>query len=330
MTRVLALDVGGTNVRFAIAEVEPLAVTLGEHAHHPTKEFASFEQAILSERDWFTKLGVERCAIGVAGPVNDGVCKMSNLGWTLDSKALTKTLGMPTRVINDFEAIAFGVRYVPSDQRATLQEGTPNPLAPVAILGAGTGLGEALLLHGHKGERVMPTEGGHATLAPSDDEDAGFIAFARKKLNGGHVSVERALSGTGLTWIVEWMEQAGLGTPGEALRAAMKAGDPAAAIGKAGADGSDPVARAAVDRFVRFYGAEAGNLALKSIARGGVFVAGGIAPKMLSRIQEGFMRAFLDKGRMRPLLDAIPVHVILDGDVGLRGSAASALNDDDF
>jgi len=330
MTRVLALDLGGTNVRFAIAEVERLTVTLGEHAHLATKDFRSFDDALLSQRDWFTKHGVERCAIGVAGPVNEGVCHMTNLGWTLDSRALTQTLGMPTRVINDFEAIAFGVRYVPADQRVTLQEGTPNPLAPVAILGAGTGLGEALLLHGHKGERVMPTEGGHATLAPSDDRDAGFIAFARKKLHGGHVSVERALSGTGLTWIVEWMEADGLGAPGDALRAAMKAGDPAAAIGKAGADGSDATARAAVDRFVRFYGAEAGNLALKSIARGGVFVAGGIAPKMIGRIREGFMPAFLDKGRMRPLLESIPVHVILDGDVGLRGSAASALNDDDF
>ncbi len=324
MTRVLALDVGGTNVRFAIATVEPHSVALGEHAHGAGRDFKTFEDALLAKRDWFTAHAVERISIAVAGPVSHGVCKMTNLGWTIDAAAIARAVGLPTRVLNDFEGIALGVRYVPADQRVTLLEGVPDPVAPVAILGAGTGLGQALLLHTEEGDQVLPTEGGHATLAPSDDEDSRFIAFMRKKLSGGHVSVERALSGSGLAAIVEWMEADGIGAPGDALRAAMKAGDPAAAIGIAGTKGTDPVARSAVDRFVRFYGAEAGNLALKTIARGGVYVAGGIAPKMIGRIQEGFARAFLDKGRMRPLLESIPVHVIMDGDVGLRGAAAAS------
>lgn len=324
MTRVLALDVGGTNVRLAVATVVGGSMTIEDHAHSPARDFSTFEAALLSHADWFRKHGVESAAIACAGPVANGVCHMTNLGWVIDAKAVERAIGIPTHVLNDFEANALGVRYVPHDQLATLQVGEPHVLAPVAILGAGTGLGEALLLHTEHGDRVMATEGGHATLAPFDDSDAPLIAFIRNKIGGGHVSVERVLSGSGLVSIFEWTVAARLATPGDALKERMKTTDHGAAIGEAGTKGTDPAARAAVERFVRFYGAEAGNLALKSIPRGGVYVAGGIAAKILPRVREGFLPAFLDKGRMRPLLETIPVHIILDGDVGLRGAAAAS------
>lgn len=321
--RVLALDVGGTNVRMTIAVVSSHTVTFEARARVATADHASLEAALEANRALFENAKIVRACVAVAGPVNDGICHMSNLGWTVGEKEITKVVGHPTRVINDFEAIARGVRYVPADKRVTLQEGLPDPVSPIAIVGAGTGLGEALLLHSERGDQVMPTEGGHATLAPVDDDDARLIARIRKHLGGGHVSVERVLQGAGMVAIFDWLVDEGVVTPTDALKAAIKAGDPAAAIGKAGTEGSDPAARAAVDRFVRFYGAEAGNLALKSLARGGVFVAGGIAPKILPRIQEGFMAPFLDKGRMRPVLEQIPVHVLTDDDVGMRGAAVT-------
>lgn len=324
MTRVLALDVGGTNVRLAIATLDGRAIRIDDLVQGPGRAHATFEDALLSRRSWWSAARVQRIAIACAGPVIDGVCHMTNLGWVVDARAIAGATGLPTRVINDFEAVALGVRFLPRENLAPLQAASADPNGVIAILGAGTGMGQALVVPGSGGDRVIPTEGGHATLAPVDDEDARFIAFARKKIGGGHVSVERALAGAGLVTIFEWIVAEGLASPGDPLRAAMTNGDPAGAIGAAGTAGTDPAARAAVDRFVRFYGSEAGNLALKSIPRGGVYIAGGIAPKILPRMREGFVPAFLDKGRMRTLLESIPVNVIDGGDVALRGSAAIA------
>lgn len=324
MTRVLALDVGGTNARLAIADVEPSAVTLVSRAHSPTRDFDSFDAALRSHAGWYGPHSVAAVAVACAGPVANGVCQMTNLGWTVDERAIAAAIGTPARVLNDFAGIALGARVVPKEELVTLQAGEPDRDAPIAILGAGTGLGEALVVPTREGDRVIATEGGHATLAPFDDDDAGLIAFIRAGMGGGHVSVERVLSGPGLLSIFEWMEASERITPGAALRAKMAEGDAPGAIGAAGTDGSDAGARAAVDRFVRFYGSEASNLALKSIPRGGLYVAGGIAAKILPRVREGFLAAFLEKGRMRPLLEKIPVHVILDGAVGLRGAAVAA------
>ncbi len=323
MTRVLALDVGGTNVRFSIARVKARSIVIEEQHRVPTKDYRRFEDAILAQQDWFTERGVERVSIACAGPVAKGVCKMSNLSWVVDARTLTKRLRLPTQVLNDFEAVGLGVRYVPADRLVTLQKGQPDARGPVAILGAGTGLGEALVLRTERGERVMPTEGGHATFAPVDDDDAGLIAFVRRKLGGGHVSVERVLSGQGLGNVFDWLVDSGRASPSDALRSALEGNDKAAVVGEAGTKGTDDAARMAVDRMVRIYGSEAGNLALKSIPTGGLYLAGGIAPKILPRLKKGFLGAFLDKGRMKPLLQKIPVHVITDGDVGLRGAAAA-------
>lgn len=325
MTRVLALDVGGTNVRFSIAEVGPSSIAITRKVVGASQGFPSIESAFEAHREIWAASGVARASIAMAGPVAGGIGHMTNVGWTVDADSLSRTLGMPVRVLNDFEAIARGVRFVPPEALVTLQAGTPDPSAPAAVIGAGTGLGEALLVPSERGDRVIATEGGHATLTAVDDDDAHFVAWVRAKLGGGHVSAERALSGRGLASIFEWMVQSGRAEPTEALREAIAAGDAGAAIGRAGTEGSNPAARAAVDRFVRFYGNEAGNLALKCIPRGGVFVAGGIAAKILPRMREGFLPAFLAHGRMRTLLAAIPVHVVTDGDVGLRGAAAAAI-----
>jgi glucokinase len=318
MSRILVADVGGTNARFAIATLGPDGIALSDSHTFPSASQPSLEAAALAYRARVPDVALARASIAIAGPVKDGVARVTNLPWVVEATKLSAALGVPARVMNDFEAIARGVRHVPASLRVTLQEGSTDARAPVAILGAGTGLGEALML----GDVVLPSEGGHASFAPNDDDEASLLAYTREKLGGGHVSVERLVSGMGLVTILGWLEATGRAQASEPTHAAMLAEDDAAVIGRVGTEGSDAACRMAVDRFVRLYGAEAGNLALKSLPRGGLYVAGGIAKKILPRLREGFLPAFLAKGRMRPLLEAIPVHVILDGDVGLRGAAS--------
>jgi glucokinase len=216
MTRVLALDVGGTNVRLAIALVDAGAITIESIVQGPGRAHATFDDALLSRRDWWASASVERIAIACAGPVVDGVCHMTNLGWVVDARAIAAATGLPTKVINDFEAVALGVRFLPRENLVTLQAGQPDAHGVIAILGAGTGMGQALVVPSASGDRVMPTEGGHATLSPVDDDDARFIAFVRRKIigqaspgpaaiGGAHVSIERALAGAGMVSIFEWL-----------------------------------------------------------------------------------------------------------------------------
>ncbi len=317
MKRILVADVGGTNARFAIATLGRGSVSLSDEHTVPSASQPSLEAAALAYRAR-VPVAIELASIAIAGPVKDNVAHVTNLPWVVDGAVLSSALGVATRVMNDFEAVARGVRLVPRELRATLQDGEHDEHGPVAILGAGTGLGEALLV----GDRVLATEGGHASFAPNDEEDASLLAFTRKKLAGGHVSVERLVSGMGLVTILEWLEATDRAHATAATHAAMATEDDAAVIGRTGTDGSDPACRIAVDRLVRLYGAEAGNLALKTLPHGGLFVAGGIAKKILPRLREGFLSAFVAKGRMRSVLETIPVHVILDGDVGLRGAAS--------
>jgi glucokinase len=317
MSRMLVADVGGTNARFAIATFEGGAISLSDSYTFASASQPSLEAAALAYRA-MVPTAIDRASIAIAGPVKDGVARVTNLPWIVETPKLSAALGVPSRLMNDFEAIARGVRLVPETLRETLQEGTYDASAPVAVIGAGTGLGEALIV----GDRVIATEGGHATFAPNDDDDASLLAYTRAKLSGGHVSTERLVCGRGLVTILSWMDETDRAHPSDATRAAMAAEGEAVVIGRAGTDGSDAACRMALDRFVRLYGAEAGNLALKSIPRGGLFIAGGIAKKILPRMREGFVPAFLAKGRMAPLLQTIPIHVILDGDVGLRGAGA--------
>ena len=314
---ILVADVGGTNARFAMATLDGGAVTLSDAHTFPSAGQPSLEAAALAYRA-LSGGPIDRASIAIAGPVRGGTARVTNLPWIVEADTLSRALGVEARLMNDFEAIARGVRLVPQALRVTLQAGTPEPRAPVAILGAGTGLGEALLV----GETVVATEGGHASFAPNDEEEVSLLAYARAAQSGGHVSVERLVSGTGLVTILAWLEATDRAHASEATRAAMALEDDAAVIGRAGTEGTDPACRMAVDRFVRLYGAEAGNLALKSLPHGGLFIAGGIAKKILPRLREGFMPALLSKGRMRAVLETIPVHVILDGDVGLRGAAS--------
>jgi len=330
---VLAGDVGGTKTLLAIAEVgeakgpaagPPIALRESQRYHsrqHPG--LASICRAFAEE------LGrplPEHAGFGVAGPVSGGRLHTTNLPWVIDESELAATLGIRSvRLVNDFHALAVGIASVEPHDLVALNEGVRDPSGPRALIGAGTGLGEAMAVVGLSGRReVLPTEGGHCSFAPCDDLQISILRFLMHRYE--HVSWERLVSGAGLVNIAEALADLdGVPLPRQlAATIQQRRGDAPSAITEAARAG-DALCRRALETFCSLYGSEAGNLALKSLATGGVFVAGGIAPKILPELQDGrFRAAYLAKGRMRSVLEAMPVHVVLDPNTTVLGAAALA------
>lgn len=325
-TRVLAGDIGGTKTILSLAEKS----SEGVFREIATTTFASGEHDDLEKPtaaflDGFGERPVA-AAFGVAGPVRNGCVRTTNLPWVVDANAVASTLGISrVVVINDFEATALGLATLKDDELRVLQEGLVRPEGPIAVLGAGTGLGEAILLPMGRDARVLPTEGGHASFAPRDEVEDELLRFCRRRFPE-HVSYERLLSGPGLETIHSFVLQAGLAESSEATLARLRTEDPGAVIGELGTTNQDAACARALTLFVSIYGSEAGNLALKTLPTGGLFVAGGIAPKILSALEYdgAFIRAFLAKGRMRKVLETIRVSVVLEPRVALRGARALA------
>ncbi len=324
--RVLSGDIGGTKTWLSVYEAEgdgPVRQTRIERC--PSADFpglAPMVRALLGSGD----LGIDRAAFGVAGPVVDDVCRATNLPWIIDGRALEKDLGIPrVRLLNDFHAIALGLSELAPDELVVLQEGTVDPDAPVALVGAGTGLGEAIVVPTPSGPRVLDSEGGHADFAPRNEDEIALLRFLLEQHH--RVSYERVLSGPGLGALYRFVVKAGLAPGSEAVHQRFAAGeDGGAVVGNAAASGEDAAATRAVSMFVSVYGAEAGNLALKVLPHGGLYIAGGIAPRLLDAMRAGpFLQAFLDKGRMRPLLESIRVSVVTNTRVGLLGARVAAL-----
>ncbi|RMG43936.1 MAG: glucokinase [Acidobacteria bacterium] len=318
---ILCGDVGGTHTRLALAERVG-----GRFRLHGTKVFPSDPAAGLARlverylEGWSG--AVEAAGFGIPGPVTGRRVRTTNLPWVVDADELQRKLGCRVVLVNDLEAAAHGVLLAAPEDLATLQEGEPAE-GNRAVIAAGTGLGEALILR--HGGRWFPcaSEGGHTDFGPRDEEEVELWRFLRKR--HGHVSYERIVSGPGLVDLYAFETERRSVSPipfreGE---------DRAAAISRAGLSGACPAAVAALDRFCSIYGAEAGNLALKALARGGVYVAGGIAPAILERLRSGpFLQAFRDKGRYRELLERVPVRVVLDGTLALKGAARAVAEAD--
>ena len=295
--RILAGDVGGTKTLLRLVEPDG---TVGREERYDSAAFASFDELLAG----FVTGRVDAACFAVAGPVYGGRAEVTNLHWEIDEQALGRELSIPrVSLINDFYSVALGVPLLGPDDLLPLHPAPRDRSAPMAILGAGTGLGEAFVL----GDRVVPTEGGHADFAPQDQEQAAL--FVRLHERYGHVSWERVLSGMGLVNIFTFLG-------GEEL-------DPAEIAERA--DGGDPRAVRAFEIFIDLYGAEAGNMALRVLARGGVYLAGGIAAKNTARFTDGrFVEAFLRKGRFRDLMQTIPVDLIVNEQVGLIGAVEGA------
>lgn len=320
---ILAGDVGGTNSRIAFFESREN----GRLEEAWTRTWPSREHAGLTEilADAIATSGISpsAAAIGIAGPVRNGRCEATNLPWIVDASELARDLALPRVVLlNDLEANAHGLAALGPADFETLQAGAADAAGNRAIIAAGTGLGEAGLFWDGRRHLPFASEGGHATFAPTGELQADLWRSTTQRF--GHASVERVLSGPGLVNIVDFLRETGRGDVPATLRARLDAGDGGAAIAEAADDGVEIAVRA-LDLFVAIYGAEAGNLALKMMATGGVYLGGGIAPKILPGLVSGaFLDAFLAKGRMRGLLASMPIRVVLNDRCALLGAARHA------
>ncbi|MCB9744500.1 MAG: glucokinase [Alphaproteobacteria bacterium] len=298
---VLSADVGGTNCRLGLFR----GAELLEHRHVPTRG-PGLPQVVAP---FLAGRQPAAACIAVAGPVLDGRAELTNHHWILSEPELEEVLGCPVQLVNDFVAAARGVpELTPEGQRA-LHAAEADPQAPIAVLGPGTGLGQALLLPAPGGWRVLASQGGHVDFGPTDAEEDTLVAWLRPEL--GRVSYEDLLSGQGLLALHRfYLAQGRQGRPQV---------DPAMVVGS-----DSPAARAAVQRFCRVLGAQAGNVALSTLAYGGVYICGGIPPRLDLEGSE-LLSAFLGKGRMAALMRRIPLSVVTDPHLGLRGAAALAL-----
>lgn len=311
---ILVADVGGTKVDLALYDggLERRRARFASRAY-PRLE-AIVQEFLAGER-------VAAAAFAVAGPVHAGVSRLTNLPWELREVALSAALGAKASLLNDLEACVLGIDRLPPEALVWLAPGQLEPTAPIAAIGAGTGLGEAFGVRTAHGLRAFAGEGGHADFCARDETEIELLRFLRAKY--GRASLERALSGPGLAAIYEFVVERGLAPADAAVAAEMRAGDAGEVIGRRGSAGSCAACERALSIFIAIYGAEAGNLALKLVPRGGLYLVGGIAHKLLERLQRGdFMEAMRDKDRMRELLAEIPVAVVISPDVALLGARA--------
>jgi len=326
---VLAGDIGGTKTLLQLLEVAPGGAPHAVCERRFDSQAHGDFNAIVGEfmrtaESMPAAQPIAAACFGVAGPIHGQSAKITNLPWTINAAAVGAEFGIPNvHLINDFAAVGFGIEALHQDDLATLQPGKPELHGTRAVLGAGTGLGEGILLWRDGHYQALPSEGGHVDFAPMNEEQIGLLRYLQPLF--GHVSYERIVSGSGLVKICEYVVDTGLETATPQFSAALLEGDPAAVISEYGMDGRDPAAVRALDMFVAIYGAQAGNLALTLLATGGVYVAGGIAPKIITKLKRGgFVSAFNDKGRFAPLMQNIPVRVVMNPKVGLLGAALVA------
>lgn len=269
-------------------------------------------------------LKVDAACLGVAGPVMQNQSHTTNLPWVIDGATLAKRFDIPhVQLLNDLEAMAHGILLLRPDEVVTLNVGTSPPQKQaIALIAAGTGLGESILFWNGTKYKPIPSEGGHADFAPNSDNEIELLRHIRSQYL--HVSYERVLSGPGLHAIYEYVRDTKKNEP-TWLAEKIKAGDPAVEIAEAGLKGQAEIAKQTLDLFASIYGAEAGNLALKAMAVNGVYLGGGMAPKLLAKLKDGtFMKAFTNKGRYKRLMSQIPVHVVMNQQAGLLGAASIA------
>ena len=321
--RVLAGDIGGTNARLAIADLAGGVPKIVKEQRYPSADSPGLAPIVRRFLDW-TGERPERACFGIAGPVVNGECRTPNLPWTVSAGDLAKDVGIPcTSLINDFVAAAHGVAALGPADLVTLQEGMPAAHGAIALIGAGTGLGEGFLVWDGTRYRVHASEGGHADFAASDDTTWRLRQALLDEY--GRVSWERVLSGGGLAQVYRHLASTAFAPERRDVQDEMRSGDPAAIVTKHALAGDDPLCAKALEIFVAALGAQAGNLALSVLATGGVYLAGGIAPRIVAKLRgDTFLAAFRSKGRMTELMQRIPVHVIVSPDVGLLGAALAA------
>lgn len=320
---ILAGDVGGTKTNLALFRATGEGLAREGLRSYRSREHAGLEE-ILGK---FLAGGavVETVCIGVAGPVVAGKSRVTNLPWEVDRESVRRACGARRGfLVNDLQATAYSVPFLPAESLATLQEGEGDPEGTIAVLAAGTGLGVSFLVWDGRGYVPVASEGGHADFPARDRREERLLAFLSAEV--GRVSVERAVSGPGLHAIYRFLRDSERMEEEPRVAERMAREDPSRVISEEGLSGGSAVCREALQLFASLYGAAAGNLALQVLATGGVYLGGGIAPAILPVLSSGeFVEAFTAKGRFREFLSRLPVRVILDDKAALLGAARYAL-----
>lgn len=341
---LLAGDIGGTKTILRLVEVTE--VTLTEKTFKTVREAqyvsASFPDLVPMVREFLAQdeyIKPHLACFAIAGPVIGNTCHLTNLNWVLDTQRLQIELDIPRiNLLNDFAANSFGILGLKDFDVHTLQAGEARENSPIAVIGAGTGLGEAFLVPQGKKYQIFASEGGHTDFAPRNDLEMELLKYLQTKLKIAHISVERVVSGQGIVSIYQFLRDSGYAVESSVIaekiklweQESKKTIDPAAIISQAAFKQSDRLCEKTMDVFIEAYGAETGNLALKLLSYGGIYIAGGIAAKILTLMQDGrFLQTFKDKGRVSSLIEKIPVHIVLSPQVGLVGSVLYALQHQD-
>lgn len=320
---ILAGDIGGTNARLAYYQPQNGSLRLVSERVFPSREHSELGEIVTKFLD-DSHLRPEVACFGIAGPVLNGRVETSNLPWVVEQSRLAKQIHLPaTLLINDLEASAWGVGGMTDADLVSLNKGAAKAVGNQAVIAPGTGLGEAgLFWDGHR-HHVFASEGGHTDFGPQGDLQIELLRALQVRF--GHVSYERVLSGPGLVNVYEFLRDTGRGKESAEFGVQLMKGDAAALISEAAIVGGNPLAEKALDLWISVYGAEASNLALKVMSTGGLFLAGGISPKILSKLKGPlFMEAFLAKGRLRSMVESVPVQVITNEKAGLLGAARCA------
>ncbi|MFI5303357.1 MAG: glucokinase [Nitrospiria bacterium] len=317
---ILAGDIGGTKTDLGLFQMKGKKLTLIRRETFPSGQFKSLDEVIqqfLRRED-----GTAHSAcFGVAGPVIDGKCKTTNLPWIVDAKTLGKRFGIPSvTLLNDLEAMAYGTLWLNPRERYPLNPGKPQLKGNRCVIAAGTGLGEAILFWNGSEYKTSATEGGHADFAPRNETEIRLLEYMLKRHT--RVSYERILSGPGLFNIYQFLRESGQYKELSQISKSIEKNDPSAVISEMALKGKSELCVKSLELFISIYGAEAGNLALKVMATGGVYIGGSIGIKLLRKLKEGsFMKSFENKGRMALLMNQMPVHVILNKTAPLLGAA---------
>ncbi len=321
---VLAGDVGGTKANMAFYALRDTKLNLIVQKQYASNEYADLYELIA---EFIKESGkqADHVCIAVAGPVVNGTCHATNLPWVIDSKVLAKRLEFSNiELMNDLEANAHGIYELSDEDFVTINQGDKKVHGNVGVISAGTGLGEAGIIWEDRKMRPFASEGGHCDFAPNTPIQFELLQYLYNKFS--HVSCERVLSGQGLQNIYEFLRDQNKYPEPAWLADALKTGDVPAIVSEHGLKGETEICVEALNIFTDIYGAEAGNLALKLMATGGIYIGGGIAPKMIEKLSEPrFLQAFLDKGRLRSVLETVQIKVIMNDKTALLGAARCAL-----
>lgn len=310
-------DIGGTKTLLRAAVTGDYPSELCLEKRYDSCAYNSFDEVLADFLQHLPTLPEVIC-LAIAGPVANQQVTLTNLNWHVSAQHIQKRFSIPAvSILNDFEAVAHAIAVLTDEDQITLQAGSPQPTATRVVLGAGTGMGVAWLVNRDNQTTVLPTEAGHIDFAPVSPLQVALLDYLGARY--GHVSVERILSGQGLVDLFHFLQQHLL-QPGQTSAEQIVIND-AAMVTRLALEEQHPVALQTLEHFCEIYGAYAGNLALAGLCHGGVYIAGGIAPRILQTLQQsGFIRAFQSKGRFRALLQTIPVHVIINNKVGLLGA----------